>query len=524
MKVSGLKNLISIQLLKSIFGVYLIVAVLVTATQLVLEFEATRDDIKQEMRDIGTTFTPTIEAAVFDLDQDLIDTILTGISENITVSGVSMVDDRGRSLGQVGYVESPDADVRPMDRQFAVKFSVYHSQENMLLAHVTLYSNNRIILNRLKYGFVLIIVNSFLKTGILWIVMIFFLGKYLAKPINSLIDGIAHLKLGNLQPVDFHYPYVNEISHLKRSFNNLISDLSVSRKVLKKHKDSLEQTVKDRTKELANQITIAEKALLEAQEAADFAKRAQQNAENASKAKSLFLSRMSHELRTPLNAIIGFSGLIAEDAEEDGNIELRADADKIASSGHFLLTIVNNILDITSLQSGALELSSSEVELNLFLESLDVILKPAVVAKGNKLSMEAVGLKSLFLDEGKLKQICINLLTNANTFTEGGKIQLTIEATKDEMIRVTVEDSGKGIPEHKIPEAFDMFVQVHDINDQSLSGTGLGLTVAKMLVELMGGTIDVESAVGAGTTIRVYLPNNLSHEAATGLKLFVLEP
>jgi len=231
---------------------------------------------------------------------------------------------------------------------------------------------------------------------------------------------------------------------------------------------------------------------------------AKTRAEEASRMKSEFLANMSHELRTPLNGIIGFSELIRDEAADD---ETRENADIIEKSSRHLLELVNSILDIAKIEAGAMTLSIHALPLASLVAEVAAVHQPAATANGIAFTTEMADdlPAEIQADPLRLRQILHNLLNNAVKFTEKGSINLIV--TRDpSTVTFRVSDTGPGIPENMQAAIFEKFRQVDSFLTRSHSGTGLGLTLASHLVELMGGTIGVVSTVGEGTTFHFTLP------------------
>ncbi|MBI3445402.1 MAG: HAMP domain-containing protein [Magnetospirillum sp.] len=231
---------------------------------------------------------------------------------------------------------------------------------------------------------------------------------------------------------------------------------------------------------------------------------AKRRAEEASRMKSEFLANMSHELRTPLNGIIGFSELIRDEAADD---ETRENADIIEKSSRHLLELVNSILDIAKIEAGAMTLNIQPQPLATLVAEVAAVHQPVAAAKDVGFRSEVVEgcPETVMADSMRLRQILHNLLSNAVKFTDKGEIRLRVIPESDQVI-FYVEDTGNGIPEEMQNAIFEKFRQVDSFLTRSHSGTGLGLTLARHLVELMGGTIGVESQVGIGTVFHFTLP------------------
>jgi signal transduction histidine kinase len=242
-----------------------------------------------------------------------------------------------------------------------------------------------------------------------------------------------------------------------------------------------------------------------AYEALRFAKDA---AEQANRAKSEFLATMSHELRTPLNAIIGFSDMIIGQALGPvGNEQYLGYIRDINASGVHLLTIINDILDLSKAEAGKLEMSEDVTDLAQVINA--VLRMLAARAEGAKVTLRAdlpAKLPYLFADERKLKQILLNVLSNGIKFTPAGGEVVVAVAERDGCIVITVRDTGIGIADADIPKAFEAFRQIDNRLSRKYEGTGLGLPLASAMVRQHNGELSLTSKVGVGTTVTISLP------------------
>ncbi len=236
-----------------------------------------------------------------------------------------------------------------------------------------------------------------------------------------------------------------------------------------------------------------------------------QAAQIASNSKTTFLSNMSHDIRTPMNAVIGFTGLLAKEADHPDKV--RVYTKKIMASGQHLLSLINDILDVSKIESGKVVLTVEEFTLNDLVSSVDAIVRPMAKAKGQEFRIEVTGIKHEYLlgDETRVNQILINLLSNAVKYTqEHGNIWFRLIGLKQhspqfEHIRIEVEDDGYGMTPEYLETIFDAFTRAENSTTNKVQGTGLGMAITKNIVELMGGTIDVSSEVNRGSLFRVDL-------------------
>jgi signal transduction histidine kinase len=232
-----------------------------------------------------------------------------------------------------------------------------------------------------------------------------------------------------------------------------------------------------------------------------------QQLEAASRHKSEFLANMSHELRTPLNAIIGFSEVLAERMFGEVNEKQAEYLQDILSSGRHLLSLINDILDLSKVEAGRLELELGRFHLPTALDNALTLVRERASRHGITLDLAVdPEIGEIVADERKVKQILLNLLSNAVKFTpEGGRVDVTATAA-DDVITIAVSDTGIGITPVDQQAIFEEFRQVGHDDAHKQEGTGLGLTLAKKFVELHGGRIGVQSQVGHGSTFTFTLP------------------
>ena len=249
---------------------------------------------------------------------------------------------------------------------------------------------------------------------------------------------------------------------------------------------------------------------------------ARDEAKDANLAKSKFLANMSHELRTPLNAIIGYSELLLDDAKEEGMDHMLVDLNKITSSGVHLLGLINDILDLSKIEAGRMELFISDFELGPVINILKSMGEPLADKTNSKLEINvAENMGSMRGDETRLRQCLINLLSNACKFTDEGVVTVSLQSMQlagEEWLNFEVADTGIGMNEQQLVKVFEEFTQAEDDTTSKFGGTGLGLPITKQLVEMMGGTINAESVPGSGSTFRIRVPRYHAEEKISEAK------
>jgi len=265
----------------------------------------------------------------------------------------------------------------------------------------------------------------------------------------------------------------------------------------------------DQVGEMAEALSMFKLNSMELRRAERERSQALSEAEKATKAKSEFLANMSHELRTPLNSIIGFSDIIKSEIfgplGNDKYLEYTGD---IGRSGRHLLEIVNDILDLSKIEAGSVEINMTEVDMaEVMEESITMVEEQAKKAGINLVCQSKDQLPHLLADRRFIKQVLLNLLSNSVKFTpRGGDIKLSAGLEFQDTMKVSVADTGIGISPEDIPKVLKPFGQVQENPLLSAEGTGLGLAVSKSLMELHGGTLDIESQKGKGTTVTLCFP------------------
>lgn len=293
------------------------------------------------------------------------------------------------------------------------------------------------------------------------------------------------------------YPSVDGLS----LFFQDVTSRKVAEARLKQMNQELEERVQARTAQLVSSMEAAEEARAKAEE--------------ANKSKSEFLANMSHELRTPLNAIIGYSEMLEEDAEDIGQDDFIPDLQKISGSAKHLLELINAVLDLSKVEAGRMELYLESFAIAPLVKTIAATLQPIADKQHNIISVhypEDIG--NLYADQTKVRQSLYNLLSNACKFTEQGEISLSVIEDAGEEIVFSIKDTGIGMTSEQLDKVFNAFTQADASTTRKYGGTGLGLTITKQFIEIMGGHISVTSQYGYGTEFTVHLPRQVESEKA----------
>lgn len=488
-------------LLRAVLAIYLSLALLLTFGQLALEYENEKRRLTQEIENVANTFNPIISKALWNVDEQQTRTTLQGVlGINYDVLNTRLLDTDGEVLYEFdssaakNHITTQWPVLRHMTNWFLENYSfeydLYYTSDftaSQKIGRLVLQSNSNVVLNRAAHTFLITIISAMFKTALLAVIFYLIMRVMVGRPLKRITDAMQRLDPRNQHGSadgDFSRRLLtrnDELGTMARTFRELVQALKEKDNAIQAHANELEAKVQERTRQL----------------------------EQASQAKSDFLASVSHEIRTPMNGIIGLAHLLEETKL---NAQQRQYVEVIQNSGQALIHIINDILDHLKIESKKIELEETVFDIRtIFDECVGLFSHRAREGHIEVSAGFAHGCPRYVRgDPTRLRQVLLNILGNAFKFTHQGSITITAncESLADGRILVTftTTDTGIGIDENQLHRLFKPFSQADSSTTRRFGGTGLGLAICKQLVELMGGTIGVDSKPGAGSRFWFALP------------------
>lgn len=510
---SSFRHSIVNQLVKVIFSWYCVMVVLLTSLHVWVEYRYTEASIAAELKANQIIFHPLLAKALWDLDREQLQGTLKGMLAVPIIQGIK-VEQRGELLGMIGRIAvCPDTSLDTEEYNKAVCWQAFNNQGEAIAAayasdehalqhrfgvsyvfrgkknsvgQVTVYADHSAIWSRLEVGFSLLFINSIIKIVAFWILFLWVARRLLLRPLSLLVNAIEEVDFDrlNLLDVDLQTRSDNELKRIERAFTLMIAKLNRAKESMIDFNRTLELKVVERTMEIT---------------------RSKDEADSANQVKSIFLMRMSHELRTPLNAIIGFSKMQQRLLRKEAAPRMQEMADSINRAGHHLLMLIEDIMDFMTLEQKGLLVELETVDVGAVINESAELVSFMAEEQGIDVYSKPIGLE-VVANYGRLRQVLVNLLTNAIKYnSKGGRVSLSAEVREDKVL-IRVEDTGVGVAEEDLDKLFEAFTRLAYAERSAIQGTGIGLSLAKSLVEKMQGEITVTSKLGEGSCFTLVLP------------------
>lgn len=474
---------------------------LLTLGQLALEYQNEKRRLTQEIESVATTFNPIISKALWNVDEEQTRASLLGVlGINYDVLNTKLLDANGEVLyefdssAEKNHITTRWPILHYMTgwflESYSFEYDLYYASEftqQQKIGQLVLHSNSNVVLHRAAHTFMITIISAMFKTGLLALIFYLIMRSMVAKPLKRITDAMQYLdpRSQNRNPDNGFSPRLltrnDELGTMARTFKELVQALKEKDKAIKAHASELEAKVQERTHQLAE----------------------------ASQAKSDFLASVSHEIRTPMNGIIGLTQLLEE---TDLNAQQRQYVDVIQNSGQALIHIINDILDHLKIESNKIELEETIFDIRAIFDECVALFSHRVREGEIEVSASFAPDCPRYVrgDSTRLRQVLLNILGNAFKFTQHGSITVTAHCAPlaDGRVQVTFTtvDTGIGIDVDHLHRLFKPFSQADSSTTRRFGGTGLGLAICKQLVELMGGTIGVESQPGKGSRFWFSIP------------------
>jgi len=471
------------------------------ATFLVYERYAIREAMVQNQNAQAATLASSVDADLEFGVQSAADKTLNTLSSNKHLRAAAVYDAHG-DLFACFPAGAPRTlfPAPPQGNQAtfrADRLSVFRRVEKngRFLGMVYIQSDLAEIRERLVWAAIIVSIAAVLVFLLVFMASLWMKRK-LFLPIQQLSEAARRVSEEKNYAIHLERMEGGELGVLTDSLNDMLSQIQARDAQLLDYQNHLEDQVAQRSEQI---LRVNTQLLI-----------AKERAEEASRAKSAFLANMSHELRTPLNAILLYSELISDEMEDRGMPDVVPDLEKIRGAGRHLLSLVDEILDLAKIEAGRMSAYIEECHIPTIIADVVSTSKPLVLKNRNTLRVEVdPAILIVHSDAKMLRQTIYNLLSNSGKFTHDGEVVLRVKPDEvPSFIAISVQDNGIGMSEDQVGRIFQEFTQADESTTRKFGGTGLGLTLSRKFMELLGGTITVTSAPGEGSTFTLRLPRN----------------
>ena len=481
-----IQNLVGVGITKRLVSYIFLFSTFITITltgiQIYSDYRNELDIIEKRFVEIEQGYLDSIAQDVWNLDSKQIETSAKGI---IQLPDISFVKISPKYLEPITFGQ-----VSSFGEKVYSKNLTYDSPQN-LIGEIEIRADLTPVFNRLKKKLFEVLLTQGVKTFFVTLFMLFIVNFLIIRHLHSMAAHVKELNLesGTFHPLNLSKVHVgDELDNVSNAINNLQKQIGDSYNKIKQSRDNLEGIVERRTFQY---------------------KKAKALAEEANKAKSNFLANMSHELRTPLNSIILLSKLMGKNPQDNLDENQMKQISIINKAGNDLLELISDILDLSKIEAGKMNIDFEVIEVHEDLLTIIEIFKPLASEKGLDLIYDDISPISLLSDRQKIAQIFKNILSNAIKYTNEGSVTVQLKPSdrKEFDLYFSVTDTGIGISQEKTSYLFDSFFRVELRKENNETGSGLGLHITKTLVDLLRGELTFQTEVDQGSNFNVYLKN-----------------
>lgn len=493
-----------------LIGVVTIVLFVFAASAIVINLSETERALEKRLANTFSLARISLATSLWNLDTDVINNFIEALflDESIVYVHILWTDDDIKPKTRSAYQDKTFDDFANSSQYIAESQDILY--EGINVGTLQIVMSRQSVRQKLWLNIAGILALTLLVILAIYLTSIMITRRYISRPLMKLQRAAAMIANGDLDtPIETRgrdeiSSLARALSQMRESLRQFVGAMQSSNAKLEDYNRNLQDRVEERTAELAEAMQAAESARLAA--------------EAANHAKSTFLANMSHELRTPLNAIIGYGEMLSEEVEERGHHEYVPDLERIQTAGRHLLTLISDILDLSKIEAGRVELELETFELEPMIQEVVGTIQPLVRKNNNTLDVQcAANLGTMRADTTKVRQSLLNLLSNACKFTEKGTITLQVTrdvSTASERLFFRVTDTGIGMSPEQLNSVFQPFTQADPSTTRKYGGSGLGLAISQHFCNMMGGYITADSTLGEGSTFCIRLPAEVSELGA----------